>query len=80
MNTTRAGTERELFLDQEAQRVKCASCGQPLTPEHGTITISSDPPRGVNWWQCMNPECGRRVKEEYRLEDNMIVSTAIEEV
>lgn len=80
MTTTQEAHDREQLLDQQAQRVTCASCGTPLLSEHGIIHMSETPHTGVTWWQCPNPDCGRRIKEEYRVEDNMIVSTAIEEV
>jgi len=56
--------------------VKCASCGHPLKADHGIINVSEE--SGVNWWVCKN--CGRRIKEEYVIENNMIVSTMVEEV
>ena len=75
-NFSRADTERSLWLDQEAQRVKCATCGHPLKHDHGIIHMNEQ--TGVTWWECKN--CGRRIKEEYRIENQMIVSTMVEEV
>ena len=79
---SREAHDREMFHDQQAQRVRCSSCGTPLLSEHGIINASADPPTGTTWWQCPNSDCGRRVKEdyEYDLEQFKIFTLTTEEV
>ena len=82
MTTTQEATERELLIDQQAQRVTCKNCGALLLPDHGIIRASDDPPSGVTWWQCPNPDCGRRLKEDYELDltDFRIITNNVTEV
>jgi hypothetical protein len=49
--------------------VTCKVCGAPMKAEHGIINTSEE--KGMTWWQCV---CGRRVREEYRVENDKIVT------
>lgn len=59
-------THQELHVDEMAAHTYCENCGWVLKHDHGIIRYSEE--TGVTWWQCPNPDCNSRFKEEYRLE------------
>ena len=56
--------------------VTCKVCGEVMNPDHGIVHMSGIV-GGVTWWQCI---CGRRVKEDYRIENDKIISVSSVEV
>jgi len=62
----------------EPKRVTCKKCGSPMYADHGIIHMNTE--CGVTWWQCENPECNRRVKEEYEIQNDIIVTINSTEV
>ena len=67
MTTSEDTTKLELHVDEMAARFTCKNCGTVLLGDHGIIRSSDS---GVTWWQCPNPDCGHRFKEEYVFEWN----------
>ena len=65
-------------MSDKKKTVTCKVCGAPMRAEHGIIHPNEQ--TGVTWWQCINPDCKRRVKELYRIENNMIVTVSSMEV
>ena len=63
---TREEHQRELALDETATEKHCENCGWFLKVDHGIIRMTEN--SGVTWWQCPNPDCEKRFKEEYTIE------------
>jgi len=79
MTTSEDTTRLELHVDEMAARKTCPNCGTVLRADNGVIHMTEN--SGVTWWQCSNPDCGKRFKEDYKLDwdaDRKITLSVVE--
>jgi predicted RNA-binding Zn-ribbon protein involved in translation (DUF1610 family) len=80
MTTSEDSTIQELHVDEMAARKTCKNCGAVLKADHGIVRMTEG--TGVSWWRCPNtPDCGKRFKEDYKLDwktDNKTTLSIVE--